>query len=325
MLVTGHDAEAVLQRVCTADMAVPVGRTVYTGMLNNRGGYEADVTVTRISESEYLLVTGAASIVRDIDWIRRHVDPTDRANVVDVTSMYAVFAVMGPRSRDLLQSLSRSDLSAEGFPFATSREIDLGHATVRATRITYVGELGWELYVPVEFAVDVYQSLVDAGTAFDLMPAGYYSINSLRLEKGYRAFGSDLTPDYTPLDAGLTFTCKLKTDVDFIGRAALEKAIESGPRRKLTSIVLDDIDVMMWGGELVLRNGEAVGQVTSAAWGETLGACVALGYVGRSDDAAVTADYLDTGRYEVNVGGTVCSATLHRRAPYDRDGLRIKL
>jgi 4-methylaminobutanoate oxidase (formaldehyde-forming) len=294
-------------------------------MLNNRAGYEADVTVTRISSDEYLLVTGAASIVRDIDWVRRHIGLAERASAVDVTAMYAVFAVMGPRSRDLLQSLSRSDLASKAFPFATSREIDLGHATVRATRITYVGELGWELYVPVEFAVDVYEMLISAGTDFGLVPAGYYSINSLRLEKGYRAFGTDLTPDHTPLDAGLTFACKLKTDVDFIGRATLEEAIQAGPRRKLASIVLVDPDVMMWGGELVLRDGEAVGQVTSAAWAETLGACVGLAYVWRRDGEPVTTDYLETGRYEVNVGGTVCPATLHRRAPYDPEGLRIKL
>jgi 4-methylaminobutanoate oxidase (formaldehyde-forming) len=306
-------------------MAVNVGRAVYTGMLNSRGGYEADVTVTRVSADEYLLVTGAASVVRDIDWICRHINPAERVSVVDVTALYAVFAVMGPRSRDLLESLSRSDLSAEGFPFATSREIDIGHAMVRATRITYVGELGWELYVPVEFAVDVYEMLMDTGAAFGLVPAGYYTINSLRLEKGYRAFGTDLTPDYTPLDAGLTFACKLKTDVDFIGRTALETATRAGPRRKLVSIVLEDPDIMMWGGELVLRNEEAVGQISSAAWGETLGACVALAYIWRRDGAVVTTEYLDKGRYAVNVGGTVCSASLHRRAPYDPEGLRIRL
>jgi glycine cleavage system aminomethyltransferase T len=239
--------------------------------------------------------------------------------------MYAVFAVMGPRSRQLLQTLSRSDFSDEGFLFASSREVDLGQATVRATRITYVGELGWELYVPVEFAVDVYELLTGAGAAFGLVPAGYYSISSLRLEKGYRAFGADLTPDYSPLDAGLTFACKLRTDIDFIGREALEQAVKVGPRRKLVSIVLDNPDVMMWGGELVLRDGLAVGQVTSAAWGEAVGACVALAYIWRRDGDAVTVDYLDAGTYEVNVGGTVCAATLRRQAPYDPQGTRIKM
>ena len=325
VLVKGRDAESLLQRVCTADVATPVGRAVYTGMLNHRAGYEADVTVTRVAQDEYLLVTGAASIVRDIGWLQRHVDPTEQVSTVDVSALYAVFAVMGPRSRDLLQSLSRSDFSDGGFPFATSREVDLGQATVRATRITYIGELGWELYVPVEFAVDVYEMLMSVGTAFGLVPAGYYSINSLRLEKAYRAFGADLTPDYTPLDAGLTFACKLGTDIEFIGRTALEEASQAGPRRKLVSLVLADPNVMMWGGELVLRNGVAVGQVTSAAWGETMGACVALAYIWRSDGEAVTTDYLDSESYEVNVGGNVCTAALHRRAPYDPQGLRIRM
>lgn len=325
VLVTGRDAVQVLQRVCAADVDVEVGRAVYTGMLNERAGYEADITVTRIAESEYLVVTGAASIVRDIDWIKRHVARAEQVTVLDVTSMYAVFAVMGPKSRELLQSLSRANLVAEHFPFATSREIDIGQATVRATRITYVGELGWELYVPVEFAVDVYDLLMRAGGGFDLVQAGYYSINSLRLEKGYRAFGTDLTPDYTPLDAGLMFACKLATDIDFIGRAALEAAKDAGPRRKLVSITIDDPEVMMWGGELVLRDGRAVGQVTSAAWGETIGGPVALAYIGRPDGGAVTTDYLQAGRYEANVGGAVHSATLHLRAPYDPQGLRIKL
>jgi 4-methylaminobutanoate oxidase (formaldehyde-forming) len=325
VLVAGPGAEDLLQQVCSADVAVEPGRAVYTAMLNQRGGYEADVTVTRTGVDEFLLVTGAASIVRDIDWIRRHQDSSDRVYVTDVSALSAVFAVMGPRSRQLLQSLSRSDLSSDAFPFAASREIDLGHALVRATRITYVGELGWELYVPVEFAVDVYEMLMSEGEHFDLRPAGYYSINSLRLEKGYRAFGTDLTPDYTPLDAGLTFACKLKTDLDFIGRKALEDAIAAGPRRRMVSVVLDDPNVMMWGGELVLRDGDAVGQVTSAAWGHTLGACVGLAYIWRRDGEPVTSDYLESGRYEVNVGGVVSAVTVHRRAPYDPEGTRIRL
>lgn len=325
VVVSGRDAEALLQRICAADIDVAPGRVVYTGMLNDRGGYEADVTVTRLTNEQYLLVTGAASIVRDIDWITRHAFSDERVTIVDATAQYAVLAVMGPRSRELLSTLSSADLTSDSFPFATSREIDVGHATVRATRITYVGELGWELYVPVEFAADVYQALTLAGEAFGLAPAGYYSINSLRLEKGYRAFGTELTPDYTPLDAGLMFATKLKTGIDFIGRTTLERAVTKGAQRKLISIVLDDPSVMLWGGELVLRDGEAVGQVTSAAWGETLGACVGLAYVWRRNGATVTAEYLDTGRYEVNVGGDLSTATMHRRSPFDPDNLQIKL
>jgi 4-methylaminobutanoate oxidase (formaldehyde-forming) len=198
---------------------------------------------------------------------------------------------MGPRSRELLARLSRADLGNDAFPFATSRDIDLGHATVRATRITYVGELGWELYVPSEFAVGVYAALVEAGADLELAPAGYYTINSLRLDKGYRAFGSDLTPDYGPVEAGLTFACKLKSSVGFVGREAVEKTASVGARRRLTSFRLEDPEVMMWGGELVLREGEAVGQVTSAAWSDTFGRGVGLAYLWRRDGDPVTADY----------------------------------
>lgn len=324
LLVTGRDACEVLQWLCTADMAVEPGRAVYTGMLNERGGYEADVTVTRLSHDEFLLVTSSASVQRDLDWIRRHIRPGQHASAIDVTSSLAVYGVMGPRSRLLLQQLTRADLSDAGFPFSASRQIGLGYATVRATRITYVGELGWELYAPAEFAVGVYEQLLEAGQEHGLVQAGYYTINSLRLEKGYRAFGSDLTPDYNPAEAGLLFACKLKSETAFIGRESVEKAKAAGPRRKLVSLVLDDPDPMMWGGELVLRDGEAVGQVTSAAWGETVGACVSLAYVRRRDNSPVTKDYLEDGAYQVNVGGTLCPATLHLRSPYDPAGMRIR-
>ena len=276
-LMTGPDAERALQWLCTADVAVPPGRTVYTGMLNAHGTYEADITVTRLSAEEFLLVSSAASTERDRDHITRRMPAGGHASLVDVTSQYAVYGVMGPRSRDLLARLSRADLGDEAFPFGSSRLIDLGYATVRATRITYVGELGWELYVPAEFAVGAYEDLTAAGAGLGLVNAGYYAIESLRLEKAYRAFGRELTPDYNPVEAGLLFACKLKTGIGFLGREAVERARAAGPRRRLVSLVLADPDAMIWGGELVLRDGVAVGQVTSGAWGETLGACVAPG------------------------------------------------
>ncbi|WP_426513959.1 GcvT family protein [Dactylosporangium sp. McL0621] len=310
LLIAGRDAEELLQWLCTADVAVPTGRAVYTGLLNARGGYESDVTVTRLARDEYLLVTSSGSVERDRDWIRRHTGER-HVTATDVTSAYAVYGVMGPRSRELLRSLTRADLSDAAFPFATSREIDLGHATVRATRITYVGELGWELYVPAEFAAGVYERLLETGIA----PAGYYTINSLRLEKGYRAWGPDLNPDTNPVEAGLLFACKLRSDTPFLGRAAVERAKAEGPARRLVSLVAGDPDVMMWGGELVRRDGRPVGQVTSAAWGETLGACVALAYV--------TA--WEGGAFEINVGGRLVPATVHRRPPFDPAGERIKV
>ncbi|MFI6480437.1 FAD-dependent oxidoreductase [Nonomuraea sp. NPDC050663] len=301
LLVKGADAERGLQWVCTNDVAVEPGRTVYTGVLNERGGYEADVTVTRLAADEYLWVTSAGSVYRDLDHLRRHLPGT--VAVVDVTAMYAVFGVMGPRSRELLQRLTRQDLSHAAFPFGTSREIDLGPYTVRATRITYVGELGWELYVPVEFAVGVYELLLEGNPT----RAGYYAINSLRLEKGYRAFGADIGPDDNPVEAGLTFTCK---DGPYLGREAVEKATR---KRRLVSFVVEDPEVMLWGGELVLRDGEPAGRITSAAWAATTGSCVALGYVDGTE-----------GRFEVNVGGDVRQARLHLRPPYDPKNEKIR-
>jgi 4-methylaminobutanoate oxidase (formaldehyde-forming) len=231
---------------------------------------------------------------------------------------------MGPRSRELLARLSRRDLSDEAFPFGTSVLIDLGYSTVRATRITYVGELGWELYVPAEFAVGVYEDLMSAGADLGVTNAGYYAIESLRLEKGYRAFGRELTPDYNPVEAGLLFACKLGTDVGFLGREAVEKARAAGPRRRLASIVLADPDTMMWGGELVLRDGVPVGQVTSAAWGETIGSAVGLGYLRDPAGSPVTRDFYETGGFQVNVAGRLVPASAGLKAPYDPAGGRVR-
>ena len=324
-LLTGPDGEQALQWLCTADVAVAPGRTVYTGMLSERGTYESDLTVTRLSADEFLLVSSAATTERDKDHIAKRMPRGAHASLVDVTSAYAVFGVMGPRSRDLLASLSGADLSDAGFPFGTSQQIDLGYFTVRATRITYVGELGWELYVPAEFAVGVYQDLVAAGAAVGLHNAGYYAIESMRLEKGYRAFGRELTPDYNPVEAGLLFACKLGTDVSFLGREAVEKAKADGPRRKLVSLVLQDPETMMWGGELVLRNGAPVGQVMSGAWGQALGASVGLAYVRHHQGGSVvTPAYLREGSYQVNIGGDIRPATVHLRPPYDPAGTRVR-
>ena len=324
LLVQGPDAEDVLQWLCTADVAVPVGRTVYTGVLNARGTYEADVTLTRLAHDEYLWVTSSASVVRDRDWIVRHVTAEQDVSVTDVTGALAVLGVMGPRSRDLLQSLSTSDLSAAAFPFGTSQEIDLGSTTVRATRITYVGELGWELYVPAEFAVSVFSMLTDHGRDFGLANAGYYAINALRLEKGYRAFGTELTPDYNPVEAGLMFATKLKTSIPFLGREAVEAARATGVRRRLVSFALADPDIMMWGGELVLRDGVGTGQVTGAAFGTTVGSCVGLAYVWDPEGDVVTDEYLDSGDWTINVGGTLAAARVQRGALYDPKSERIR-
>jgi 4-methylaminobutanoate oxidase (formaldehyde-forming) len=323
-LMVGPDAESALQWLCTADMAVDIGRAVYTGMLNERGTYESDVTVTRTAADEFMIVSSAATTERDKDHIAKNLPPGCRARLVDVTSALAVFGVMGPRSRNLLATLTDADLGDDAFPFGTSQRISLGYSTVRATRITYVGELGWELYVPAEFAVGVYDDLMGAGAAFDVARGGYYAIESLRLEKGYRAFGRELTPNDNPVEAGLLFACKLKTDVDFLGRTAVEKARADGPRRRVVGFSVGSPDAMLWGGELVLRDGVVAGQVTSAAWGETTGSCVGLAYTRAADHAVVDAAWIGAGRYEVNVGGVLHPITVSLKAIYDPTNSRIR-
>jgi glycine cleavage system aminomethyltransferase T len=308
-VVDGPDALAALQWLCAADVDVEVGRAVYTPFLNGRGTYEADVTVTRTGEDAFLVLSSSATTVRDLDWIRRHTAAQPR----DVTGDFAVLGVMGPRSRELLSALGDADLSEEGFAFATSRQVTLAGVPVRATRMTYVGELGWELLVPVADATAVYDA-VKAGGAVD---AGYYTIESMRLEKGYRAFGRELTPDYTPVEAGLVFATALKGDKDFLGRSALEahrdRLAEGGPRRRLVSVVLEDPDPMLWGGELLLRDGVPAGQVTSAAWGATVGAAVGLAYLRAA--GPVTKQSLAGGHFEVDVAGTRVAAAVTLAAP----------
>jgi len=322
-VLAGADAEATLQWLCTADVGVPVGRSVYTGMLNDRGTYESDVTVTRTGAEEFLIVSSAATTERDKDHIRKNLRGAN-ASLVDVTSAYAVFGVMGPNSRDLLATLTTADLSDDAFPFGTSQLISLGYATVRATRITYVGELGWELYVPADFAVGVYEDLMSKGAEFGVGRGGYYAIESLRLEKGYRAFGRELTPSENPVEAGLLFACKLKTDIPFLGREAVEKAKADGPRKKLVGFQVDDSGAMLWGGELIRRDGVAAGQVTSAAWGETTGACVGLAYVRTSDGGVVDAEWVKSGSYQVNVGGRLYPISVSLRPLYDPTNERIR-
>ncbi|HVY00832.1 MAG TPA: FAD-dependent oxidoreductase [Pseudorhodoplanes sp.] len=320
LLVQGHDAERVLQYLCANNVAVPVGRTVYTGLLNARGTFESDLTVARLAADRFLLVTGTAQATRDADWISRNIPPEAHAVLTDVTSAYAVIAVMGPRSRELLSQLTRAPLDNAAFPFGAIREIGVGYATVHAARRTYVGELGWELYVPAEFAAGVYDALIGAGERLGVRDAGYYAIESLRLEKGYRAFGRELSPDVTPYEAGLGFAVDLGKG-DFLGRAALVAARERPPRRRLLSFVGTAPDTpLAHGGELILRDGEPVGEVTSAAYGHSVGGLVALGYV-----ADGGAESIATGAFALDIAGERVPVRASLKAPYDPANLRVKV
>jgi glycine cleavage system T protein len=321
--VEGIDAERVLNNICANDVAVPNGKIVYTQWLNDNGGIEADLTVTREAEDRFLIVTSAATQVRDFHWLKNHIGPNDRAIAVDITSGSAVFSVMGPNARRLLQPLTPSDLSNDAFPFGTSQEIDLGYARVRASRVTYVGELGWELYVPTEFAAAVFDVVIQGGEPHGLVLAGYHALNSLRMEKGYRHWGHDITPDTTPLEAGLGFVVASDKGDGFIGKEALVRQREAGLRTRLVQFALDDSDALLYHNEPIWRDGIIVGETTSGMFGHTLGQSLGMGYVTNRDGIADAA-YINAGRYEIEVAGQRIPAAASLQPLYDPKSTRVK-
>ena len=321
----GPDAVRVLNRVCANDVDVAPGRIVYTQWLNERGGIEADLTVTRLSEIAYLIVTGAETEIKDFNWLQRHIDAEARCVLTNVTSGMGVLSIMGPQSRDLLQSLTPDDLSDRAFPFGTSRMIELGYALVRASRITYVGELGWEIYIPTEFVAGVYEEIVGAGPGFGLVHAGYHALNSLRIEKAYRHFGHDIADEDTPWEAGLGFAVKLDKAGGFIGREALVEQRDTGVRKRLLQFRLKSSEPLLYHNEPVWRGEELVGYIRSGMFGHTLGAAVGLGYVSEPGGALTRPDSpLDADAYEIEVAGVRQPAIASLRPFYDPKNLRIK-
>ena len=321
-LVEGRDAEAVLQRISANDVATEPGRIVYTQWLNERGGIEADLTVTRLSEQHFMVVTATATGVRDFNWLKRHIPPDAHAFAADQTSAYAMLSLMGPKSRALLAKLSGADLSNEAFPFGSSRELEIGCARVRAARITYVGELGWELYVGSEFACGVFDSILTAGEPFGLRLAGMHAMDSCRMEKAYRSWGHDIADEDTPLEAGLAFAVKLDKNLDFIGREALLRASERKLAKRLLQFALEDPTPLLYHNEPVYRDGRIVGRTTSGAYGHHLGRAVALGYV--HDEAGIDAGYVRSGRFELEVAGRRFAASASLAPMYDPKGTRIR-
>jgi 4-methylaminobutanoate oxidase (formaldehyde-forming) len=283
LLLQGRDALAVLQRLCANEIDVACGpgwgRMVYTPMLNERGGFESDLTVIRLDVDRFMLVTGSAQPVRDADWIRRHLRPDEQAALTDVSAMWCVLSVMGPNAQALMARVSPDDLSPTGLKFSMTREIDLGHARVRAARMAYVGGPGYELYVPVEMTRHVYLTLMQAGADLGVRDAGYYALDALRIEAGRRAWGAELGPDETPFEAGLEFAVRLDKPTGFIGQSALLQAQGQPLRKKLLTFVLDDPAVYAWGGEAIALDGESVGELSSVGYSPKAGACMALGYV----------------------------------------------
>ena len=319
----GPDALFVLNQLCANDVDVAPGRIVYTQMLNAHGGIECDLTVTRLAPDAFLIVTSAAASTHDADWIRRHLGDDARAVLTDVTSGSAVLGVMGPRSRALLARLTDADLGNDAFPFGASREIWLARARVRATRITYVGELGWELYVPTEFAPAVYDALLAAGEDLGLRHAGYHAMDSLRMEKAYRSWGHDLSSEDTPLEAGLGFALSFEKKRGFLGRDALLAQREQRLRRRLIVFTLEDPEPLVFGDEPIWRDGELVGRLTSGAYGHTLGRAVGLGYVTCAD--GVDEGWLASGRWQVEIACERFAARAQLSPPYDPKSLRVRM
>jgi 4-methylaminobutanoate oxidase (formaldehyde-forming) len=321
-LLVGRDAEKALSWICANDVAKPPGQLVYTQMLNERGGIECDLTVARLSPAEYYIVTGTGFATHDFDWISRSIPNGLDARLTDVTSSYAVLSVMGPRSRDLIQSLTEHDFSNAAFPFGRAKRVTVAGAPVLALRVTYVGELGWELHIPVEFALSVYEALMTAGEPHGVANAGYRAIESLRLEKGYRAWGADIGPDHTPLVAGLGWAVKLKSATPFQGRAALEvQAAKKLPR--LLAGFTTDRSIVLLGRETIYRDGKRVGWLASGGYGYTVARSIGYGYV-RDPDSGVDREGVLSGRYELEVATARVPAEVFLDPLYDPTMSRIK-
>ncbi len=317
--VEGRDAEAFLNHVCGGDMSVPVGKIVYTQFLNQSGGIEADVTVTRLSETAYLVVTPAATRRADETWLRRHLG--DRhAVITDVTAGEGVLAVMGPQSRALMQAVSPNDFSNAVNPFGTAQEVEIGMGTARVHRVTYVGELGWEVYVSTDQAAHVFETLIAAGADQGLTLCGMHMMDSCRAEKAFRHFGHDITSEDHVLEAGLGFAVKTAKP-DFIGRDAVLRKREEGVKRRMVQFLLTDPEPILYHNEPIVRDGHIVGVLSSGAYGHTLGGAVGLGYVPSQGESA--ADVLASS-YEIEIAGRRIAATASLRPLYDPDAIRAK-
>ena len=323
ILVTGRDATSVLNRIAANQVDTSVGRIVYTQWLNEKGGIEADLTITRLAENEYLVVTAAASQSREFAWLRRHIPEDARCTAVDVTSGLATLGVMGPRSRELLEKLTGENLSNGNFPFGSSREVEIGFARLRASRITYVGELGWELYIPTEFSLDVFDRLVEAGEKYGLAFAGAQATNSCRIEKGYRHWGHDIADADTVLEAGLGFAVAWNKNGGFIGQEAMLRQREKSPLAKqLVQVQLADDTKLIYHEEPIWLNGTIAGSITSGAYGYRVGASLGMGYVRIAE--GVTAASLAAVRAEVEIAGTRIPAMLQLPAFYDPKSARVR-
>lgn len=319
--VRGAGAARALDWICAGDVARAPGRLTYTQLLNSRGGIEADLTVARLAEDHFYIVTGTGFRTHDAAWIAERL-PAGDVRLNDVTESWGTLSLMGPRARDVLARVTDADVSNAGFPFGHVREIGVAGAVARALRVTYVGELGWELHAPIDAIGEIFDALMTAGAGEGIRPVGYRALESLRLEKGYRAWSSDVTPNDTPFEAGLGWAVKLRKNVDFLGRAALEALAGKPLTRRLAGFTLDDPEAVLVGRETILRDGRPVGYLTSGGYGYTLGKNVGYGYV--RDAVGVTDGFLSSGRYELVVANEAFPARIGMAPFYDPGGARVK-
>ena len=324
--VLGRDAEAVLQMLCANDVAVPNGKIVYTQWLNERGGIEADVTVTRLKEDEFLVITPAATIRRDLSWLERHIPEHAYCTAIDVTVSEAVIAVMGPSSREILQPIIGQSLDNADFAFGDAKPIEIGQAIARAHRVSYVGELGWEIYASTDMADYVLDIIMTAGADKGMRLAGLHALDSCRIEKGFRHFGHDISDEDHVLEAGLGFAVKMDKQPsqfgNFIGRDAIREKREKGLSKRLVQFQLDDPKPMLYHNEPIIKNGEITGYLTSGNYGHHLGSAIGLGYV-TCESGESAANTLEA-QYEIDVAGKIYTAKASLKPLYDPKGMRMK-
>jgi 4-methylaminobutanoate oxidase (formaldehyde-forming) len=289
-------------------------------MLNDRGGIEADLTVARTGPERFYVVTGTGFATHDLDWIARGIPEGARAEVVDVTSAFGVLSLMGPKARAILSRVTAEDVSNAAFPFGHVRVLPIAGAPVTALRVTYVGELGWELHVPTESVISVYEALMVAGREHGLVNAGYRAIETLRLEKGYRAWGAEIGPDHTPVEAGLGWAVKLRSGKPFRGREAVAAQVAGGVRKLLAGFSADP-GVVLHGRETIYRDGERVGWLASGGYGHTVGRSIGYGYVRRAE--GVDRDWVAAGTYELEVATERVPCSVHLAPLWDPEGARI--
>jgi glycine cleavage system T protein len=322
-LVQGRDAEKVLNRICANDVAVPVGKVVYTQWLNERGGLMADVTVTRLAEDKYFIVSAGDFYGHDLMWMNKHIPPEAHAFVTDMTSAFTLLNIQGPKSRQLMQRITTADVTEAAFPYMTAQEIDIHYAMVQTMRVTFEGELGFELYVPAEFSAHVYEAVVAAGQDLGLRHAGFQALNSLRIEKAYREYGHDMDEHDTPLEAGLGWAVKYDKPGGFIGREALLRHKESGPLEyRMVQFLLQDPEPLLYGNEIIYRDGQIVGYLQTGSYGFTLGGAMGMGFV--ENEAGATNDFITSGTYEIDIAGVRYPAKAALRPMYDPKGLRVR-